>query len=335
MTRSMVRGSFPQAESRTGLPRAPFEDLVPAPILRKEPVVGVREMNFLGSTHGSRPPGFRATRLSAARPVFSVARPVDGSYAWVSKSSQDYLEEECLSKFMTAQEAADYLRLNVQTIYNLIHQKRLTPLRIGKDIRFDQARLDEFMHRHTPMTLEEAALYAGLEPDAAFSREYRRVGAPVTLEKMDNWKMTMTDPRKGRIDGASPLTTQSLNERAEALANRVGGTVWRCPLCPPGKGYRVRCRCLACETPVCLACSRQDLAGPATVLGQSRMCRECVARREAPSAGSGPRSLAEEEEGGTDRLVRADRTGTPPEPGVTRGQIKTDLRRVTLYGDKA
>lgn len=105
-------------------------------------------------------------------------------------------------------------------------------------------------------------------------------------------------------------------------------------LCPPGKGHGMRCRCLACETAVCLACSQPDPAGPSTVLGQSRICCECLARREAPSAGYGPRSLVEEE-GDTDRLVRADRTGTPPEPGVTRGQIKKDLRRVTLYRDQA
>jgi excisionase family DNA binding protein len=238
-----------------------------------------------------------------------------------------------MSKLMTAQEAADYLRLNVQTIYNLIHQKRLTPLRIGKDIRFDQTKLNEFMHRHTPMTLEEAALHAGLEPDAAFTKEYQKIGDPVTLENMETWKMLKTDPRRARI-GTIPLTAQSLTDRADALADRVGGTVWRCPLCPPRKGYRVRCRCLACETPVCLACSQPDMTGPLTVLGQSRICRECLARREAPPAGPGPRALAEDE-GDTDRLVRADRTGTPPEPGVTRGRIKTDLRRVTLYGDKA
>lgn len=53
------------------------------------------------------------------------------------------------SPFMTPQEAADYLRITKQTLYNLVYQQKITPIRMGNGVRarllFKKAELDRYL----------------------------------------------------------------------------------------------------------------------------------------------------------------------------------------------
>ena len=50
-----------------------------------------------------------------------------------------------LPELLTAQEAADYLRLNLGTVYNLVSKGRLRPGRAGNRLRFRREDLDRFL----------------------------------------------------------------------------------------------------------------------------------------------------------------------------------------------
>ncbi len=49
---------------------------------------------------------------------------------------------------LTVEEAADYLRLSRATIYRLIREKKLRPVRAGGRTLFRRLELDDFLERH-------------------------------------------------------------------------------------------------------------------------------------------------------------------------------------------
>lgn len=254
-----------------------------------------------------------------------------------------------MESYLTAREAAQLLKIALQTIYNLVQQGRLDAHRIGRDLRFDRDHLERFLWRRTLVDEQDAAIIVGLEPDDAFHRAYaflRKTAARagekgVTLERLDGWQTLTTDPMRAGIRSGRLLDIRSLTDRAEAMAAGIDGRVWGCGLCPEGKRYAVGTRCAACDCPMCLACSRPDtLSTRRTVFGADRICRECAPRRSVrqPSpvktteAIPHPRSLSEDG-GGTDRLVRPIMVPGTRAPAVTRGRVRGSLRRTRLYGD--
>lgn len=50
-----------------------------------------------------------------------------------------------LPKLMTVDELADYLGLKKQTIYNWLHQKKISGIKIGKVWRFDRKYIDKWL----------------------------------------------------------------------------------------------------------------------------------------------------------------------------------------------
>ncbi|MBD3246603.1 MAG: helix-turn-helix domain-containing protein [Candidatus Omnitrophica bacterium] len=49
------------------------------------------------------------------------------------------------SRLMSVDELADYLGLKKQTIYNWLHQKKISGIKIGKVWRFDRKYIDEWL----------------------------------------------------------------------------------------------------------------------------------------------------------------------------------------------
>ncbi len=50
-----------------------------------------------------------------------------------------------LPRLMTVDELADYLGLKKQTIYNWLHQKKISGIKIGKVWRFDREYIDKWL----------------------------------------------------------------------------------------------------------------------------------------------------------------------------------------------
>lgn len=50
-----------------------------------------------------------------------------------------------LPKLMTVDELADYLGLKKQTIYNWLHQKKISGIKIGKVWRFERSYIDKWL----------------------------------------------------------------------------------------------------------------------------------------------------------------------------------------------
>lgn len=50
-----------------------------------------------------------------------------------------------LPKLMTVDELADYLGLKKQTIYNWLHQKKISGIKIGKVWRFERKYIDKWL----------------------------------------------------------------------------------------------------------------------------------------------------------------------------------------------
>lgn len=48
---------------------------------------------------------------------------------------------------LSAEELAEYLGLNKQTIYNWLHKKKIKGIKIGKVWRFDQAYIDAWLDK--------------------------------------------------------------------------------------------------------------------------------------------------------------------------------------------
>jgi len=49
------------------------------------------------------------------------------------------------SRLMSIEELADYLGLKKQTIYNWLHQKKISGIKIGKVWRFDRREIEKWL----------------------------------------------------------------------------------------------------------------------------------------------------------------------------------------------
>jgi len=50
-----------------------------------------------------------------------------------------------MPRLMTINELSEYLGLQKQTIYNWLHQKKISGLKVGKVWRFDRKYIDEWL----------------------------------------------------------------------------------------------------------------------------------------------------------------------------------------------
>ena len=55
------------------------------------------------------------------------------------------MKKQRMPRLMSVEELADYLGLQKQTIYNWLHQKKITGIKIGKVWRFDRKYIDEWL----------------------------------------------------------------------------------------------------------------------------------------------------------------------------------------------
>ena len=55
------------------------------------------------------------------------------------------MKKQRFPRLMSVDELADYLGLQKQTIYNWLHQKKITGIKIGKVWRFDRKYIDEWL----------------------------------------------------------------------------------------------------------------------------------------------------------------------------------------------
>ncbi|MCF7869681.1 MAG: helix-turn-helix domain-containing protein [Candidatus Omnitrophica bacterium] len=55
------------------------------------------------------------------------------------------MKKKRLPRLMTVEELADYLGLQKQTIYNWLHQKKISGIKIGKVWRFDRRYIDKWL----------------------------------------------------------------------------------------------------------------------------------------------------------------------------------------------
>ena len=63
----------------------------------------------------------------------------------VLPSNYTKMKRKRLPRLMTIEELAEYLGLQRQTIYNWLHQKKISGLKIGKVWRFDRKYIDEWL----------------------------------------------------------------------------------------------------------------------------------------------------------------------------------------------
>ncbi len=56
-------------------------------------------------------------------------------------------EKKRVPRLMNVDELSDYLGLQKQTIYNWLHKKRITGIKIGKVWRFDRKYIDEWLKK--------------------------------------------------------------------------------------------------------------------------------------------------------------------------------------------
>ncbi|MDP8233526.1 MAG: helix-turn-helix domain-containing protein [Candidatus Saelkia tenebricola] len=50
-----------------------------------------------------------------------------------------------MGKLLDVNELADYLKLDKQTIYNWLHKKKISGIKVGRVWRFDKDRVDEWL----------------------------------------------------------------------------------------------------------------------------------------------------------------------------------------------
>jgi len=55
------------------------------------------------------------------------------------------MKKRRISRLMTIEELADYIGLQRQTIYNWLHQKKISGIKVGKVWRFDRQYIDEWL----------------------------------------------------------------------------------------------------------------------------------------------------------------------------------------------
>ncbi|MDP8252836.1 MAG: helix-turn-helix domain-containing protein [Candidatus Kaelpia aquatica] len=54
-----------------------------------------------------------------------------------------------MGKLMDVSELADYLKLEKQTIYNWLHKKKISGIKVGRVWRFDKSSVDEWLNSRT------------------------------------------------------------------------------------------------------------------------------------------------------------------------------------------
>ena len=52
-----------------------------------------------------------------------------------------------MTELMTVEEVADYLRVTEKTIYRLLKQGKIPAVKVGRQWRFEKARIDEWLHQ--------------------------------------------------------------------------------------------------------------------------------------------------------------------------------------------
>lgn len=62
---------------------------------------------------------------------------------------------------LTAQEAADYLRIPLGSLYVRISKRQMSCIRIGRLLRFRKAELDKLLEKHSTSLAEDDDVLAG------------------------------------------------------------------------------------------------------------------------------------------------------------------------------
>ena len=52
-----------------------------------------------------------------------------------------------MTELMTVEEVADYLRVTEKTIYRLLKQGKIPAVKVGRQWRFEKAKIDEWLHQ--------------------------------------------------------------------------------------------------------------------------------------------------------------------------------------------
>lgn len=60
-----------------------------------------------------------------------------------------------MSRLMDIEELADYLRLQKQTIYNWLNQKKISGIKVGGVWRFDRKTIDKWLKSHEQKAQEQ------------------------------------------------------------------------------------------------------------------------------------------------------------------------------------
>ena len=56
-------------------------------------------------------------------------------------------------RLLSVEELAQYLNLRKQTIYNWLHNKKITGIKIGKVWRFEKEEIDKWLQKHKVKSL--------------------------------------------------------------------------------------------------------------------------------------------------------------------------------------
>ncbi len=56
-------------------------------------------------------------------------------------------------RLLSVEELAQYLNLRKQTIYNWLHNKKITGIKIGKVWRFEKEEIDKWLQKHKMKSL--------------------------------------------------------------------------------------------------------------------------------------------------------------------------------------
>jgi excisionase family DNA binding protein len=60
---------------------------------------------------------------------------------------------EINGRLLNVQEVSQYTGLSVHTIYNMVSQRRIPYVKVGRLVRFDQRLLDQWLNQHTVMPI--------------------------------------------------------------------------------------------------------------------------------------------------------------------------------------
>ena len=60
-----------------------------------------------------------------------------------------------LSRLLTIQEAAHYTEVSVPTLYKWVNQRKIPHIKMGRLVKFDPVKLDEWIKQQTVMPMPE------------------------------------------------------------------------------------------------------------------------------------------------------------------------------------